>query len=140
MALNRSYLRIIFEKLDKNRDGLVTIDELQWLLERLGFVEQTAEELQLIVGKQSLDLDEFSLFYDAVSKDGDDDIVRAFDVFDLNGDGYISSEELRIVLDRLGLWDESKADDCGRMTRVHDRNLDGLIDFEEFKNMILHVQ
>lgn len=145
-------LRRMFKKLDKNQDGLVTLDELHWILDRLGWSEHTPEELELIVGKQSLDLDEFLRFYyDAVSVrkgtnnhnlvDGDDEaIAKAFKVFDVNGDGYISSEELRTVLERLGFEEEAKAWDCGRMIRVHDKNLDGVIDFEEFKNMMLHVQ
>ncbi|RID58245.1 hypothetical protein BRARA_F01552 [Brassica rapa] len=144
-------LQRMFHKLDKNQDGLVTLDELHWILERLGWSEHTPEELELFVGKQSLDLDEFLRFYDdAVSDrketkndsvvDNDDAIVGAFNVFNVNGDGYISSEELRTVLERLGFEEETKSWDCGRMIRAHDKNLDGVIDFEEFKNMMLHVQ
>ncbi|EOA39012.1 hypothetical protein CARUB_v10011559mg [Capsella rubella] len=148
-------LRRMFKKLDKNQDGLVTLDELCWILEKLGWAEHTPEELELIVGKQSLDLDEFLRFYhdavlvskgtnttnnDAVVVGGDDEaIAKAFNVFDVNGDGYISAEELRDVLERLGFEEEAKAWDCGRMIRVHDKNLDGFVDFEEFKNMMLHV-
>ncbi|KAG7647114.1 putative calcium-binding protein CML44 [Arabidopsis thaliana] len=145
-------LRRMFKTLDKNQDGLVTLDELLWILDKLGSAEHTPDELELIVGKQSLDLDEFLRFYyDAVldskgSKknidvvaDNDEAIARAFNVFDVNGDGYISAEELRDVLERLGFEEEAKAWDCGRMIRVHDKNLDGFVDFEEFKNMILHV-
>ncbi|KAL1208001.1 putative calcium-binding protein CML44 [Cardamine amara subsp. amara] len=145
-------LQRMFKKIDKNQDGLVTLDELHWILERLGWAEQhTPEELELIVGKKSLDLDEFLRFYyDTVSNiigtkdnnvdDSDDEaIVKAFNVFDVNGDGYISAEELRDVLERLGFEEEAKTWDCGRMIRFHDKNLDGLVDFEEFKNMILHV-
>lgn len=101
--------------------------------------------------EKSLDLEEFLRFYDdAVSNrketksnsviDNDDAIVSAFNVFDVNGDGYISSEELRTVLERLGFEEETKSWDCGRMIRAHDKNLDGVIDIEEFKNMMLHVQ
>ncbi|CAH2033534.1 unnamed protein product [Thlaspi arvense] len=144
-------IRRMFEKLDKNQDGLVTLDELHWILERLGCSEHTPQDLELVVGKQSLDLDEFLRFCDDTvssskgTKNGDvvdDDgaIVRAFNVFDVNGDGYISPEELRTVLERLGFEDEANTRDCGRMIRVHDKNLDGVIDLEEFKNMMLHVQ
>ncbi|XP_010459863.1 PREDICTED: probable calcium-binding protein CML44 [Camelina sativa] len=146
-------LRRMFKQLDKNQDGLVTLDELCWILEKLGWAEHTQNDLELIVGKQSLDLDEFLRFYhdtvlaskgtntnnDVVVVDDDEAIVRAFNVFDVNGDGYISAEELRDVLERLGFEEEAKAWDCGRMIRVHDKNLDGFVDFEEFKNMILHV-
>ncbi|KAG2303502.1 hypothetical protein Bca4012_062250 [Brassica carinata] len=146
-------LRRMFQNLDKNQDGLVSLDELHWILETLGWSEHTPEELELFVGKKSLDLDEFLRFYDdavsyrketksdsVVCVDNDDAIVGAFNVFDVDGDGYISSEELRTVLERLGFEEETKSWDCGRMIRAHDKNLDGVIDFEEFKNMLLHVQ
>ncbi|CAN8312829.1 unnamed protein product [Cochlearia groenlandica] len=152
--ISKNDLQKIFKKLDKNQDGLVTLDELHWILDRLGWAEHKPEELVLIVGKQSLDLNEFLCFYyDAVSNNKakkkknnntnnvvEESIVKAFNVFDVNGDGYISSEELRTVLERLGFEDEVESWDCKRMIRVHDKNLDGLIDFEEFKNMmLLHV-
>ncbi|KAG7592515.1 EF-hand domain [Arabidopsis thaliana x Arabidopsis arenosa] len=144
--ISRDDLQRMFKKLDKNQDGLVTLHELHWILEKLGWPEHTPDELELIVGKQSLDIDEFLRFYnDAVldskgtKKNTDEAIARAFNVFDVNGDGYISAEELRDVLGRLGFEEEARAWDCGRMIRVHDKNLDGFVDFEEFKNMILHV-
>ena len=58
-------------------------------------------------------------------------------MFDLNGDGFISCEELQNVLSRLGLWDEKSGKDCTRMICMYDTNLDGVLDFEEFKNMML---
>lgn len=70
-------------------------------------------------------------------RDGDTDLLEAFRVFDLNGDGFISSEELQSVLSRLGMWDERSGKDCGRMINAYDSNRDGRLDFEEFKNMML---
>ncbi|XP_040996825.1 probable calcium-binding protein CML44 [Juglans microcarpa x Juglans regia] len=151
--LNTNDLRQIFEKLDKNGDGLVSLEELNWLLEKIG-VKFSLEELQPLVGKPSLDFNEFLFFYDSISSeknninissstsevdpvsDKESDLVKAFEVFDLNGDGFISSEELQDVLSRLGLWDESSGRDCRAMIHVYDTNLDGQLDFEEFKNMM----
>ncbi|KAL0369287.1 UNVERIFIED_CONTAM: putative calcium-binding protein CML44 [Sesamum calycinum] len=65
------------------------------------------------------------------------DLQKAFRVFDLDGDGFITSEELQIALSRLGLWDEHSGQDCRRMIDVYDTNSDGLLDFEEFKDMML---
>lgn len=154
--LNANDLQQIFEKLDKNGDGLVSLEELNWLLERIG-VKFSLEELEPLVGKPSLDFNEFLFFYDSISADQkannngstttnevadhdqvdkESDLVMAFEVFDLNGDGFISCDELQEVLSRLGLWDESSGGDCRAMIHVYDTNLDGQLDFEEFKNMM----
>ncbi|GLT55192.1 hypothetical protein SLA2020_283350 [Shorea laevis] len=116
--LNTSDLRQIFENLDKNGDGLVSLEELNWLLEKTGQNNGGNEDV----------------------KDGDDneegDLVNAFKVFDLNGDGFISCEELQNVLSTLELWDANSGRDCRTMIRVYDTNLDGKLDFEEFKSMM----
>ncbi|EYU32485.1 hypothetical protein MIMGU_mgv1a017161mg [Erythranthe guttata] len=69
-------------------------------------------------------------------EDSSDDLSKAFKVFDLNGDGYITCDELQSVLSRLGLWEKRSGQDCKDMIRVYDENLDGVLDFEEFKNMM----
>ncbi|KAK7839295.1 probable calcium-binding protein CML44 [Quercus suber] len=150
-------LQRIFEKLDKNGDGLVSLEELNWLLGKIG-VQISLDELESLVGKSSLDLNEFFSFYGSISskqsntsrstsnevvvveeeeeENEESDLVKAFEVFDLNGDGFISCDELQKVLSRLGLWDENSGKDCRVMIHVYDTNLDGLLDFEEFKNMM----
>ncbi|MED6179587.1 hypothetical protein PIB30_002412 [Stylosanthes scabra] len=152
-SLSHNDLQRIFEKLDKNGDGLVSLDELNWLLEKTtGGSSISLQELEeLLVGKKSLNFDEFVFFYDSISnrKINDDeeevveeevesDLEKAFKVFDLNGDGFISSQELECVLKRLGLLEEQSGNkDCRAMIFSYDTNLDGQLDFEEFKNMMM---
>lgn len=162
--LTTNDLKRIFEKLDKNGDGHVSLDELSWLLERIG-VQFSLTELESLVGKPSLNLDEFVFFYESISSRHNDsyvvhddhgekndhihqevevevevedelsDLVKAFKVFDQNDDGFISCEELQKVLIRLGLLEENS--NCKSMINAFDANLDGQLDFEEFKNMML---
>ncbi|CAN1234604.1 Probable calcium-binding protein CML44 [Linum perenne] len=145
-GLRADDLRRIFNQLDKNNDGFLTIDELSWLLDRIGSssssssLQFTVAELESSVGKPSLDFDEFMEFYVSISGEKSEaveaDLEEAFRVFDLNGDGFITSEELQSVLKRLGLWDEAK--DCRRMICVYDTNCDGVLDLDEFKKMMMH--
>ncbi|KAI4307221.1 hypothetical protein L6164_030431 [Bauhinia variegata] len=137
-------LQRIFEKLDINGDGSVSLEELNWLLEKLGF-QFSLHELESIVGNKSLDMDEFMFFYNSILKennggeeeDVESDLVKAFKIFDLNNDGFITSQELECVLRRLGYLDDNNVKDCRSMICVYDTNLDGRLDFEEFKNMML---
>ncbi|CAI0611321.1 unnamed protein product [Linum tenue] len=150
-GLHAADLRRIFHQLDRNGDGLLSIDELGWLLDRIGSssLQFTSDELESSVGKSTLDFDEFLAFYRSIEDGGgggesgtsvaaavERDLEEAFRVFDLNGDGFITSEELQKVLSRLGLWDETTGKDCRRMISPYDTNLDGVLDFDEFKNMM----
>ncbi|EYU23855.1 hypothetical protein MIMGU_mgv1a015757mg [Erythranthe guttata] len=115
----------IFKNLDKNNSGRVTVHDLHHLLRSSGICNTTTvEDLEELVGPTtSLDYAGFLFFYDAM----------AFKVFDLNNDGFISSDELQTVLSRIGLLDEH---DCKEMILAYDRNRDGVLDFGEFKDMM----
>lgn len=142
-----------------NGDGLLSLEELKMLLEKTGF-SYSIEELESLVGKKSLDFSEFLFFYESMLKQnnngeeelgasnyGDDsdeveeverDLVKAFKVFDLDGDGFITSQELEFVLKRLGMWDDERCGkDCKSMICSYDTNFDGKLDFQEFKGMML---
>ncbi|KAG4969454.1 hypothetical protein JHK85_035875 [Glycine max] len=128
--LTPSDLKRIFNKVDMNGDGLLSLEELKMLLEKTGF-SYSIEELESLVGKKSLDFSEFLFFYESMLKQnnngeeelgasnyGDDsdeveeverDLVKAFKVFDLDGDGFITSQELEFVLKRLGMWDDERS-------------------------------
>ncbi|XP_062101175.1 probable calcium-binding protein CML44 [Humulus lupulus] len=158
--LTTNDLKRIFQKLDMNGDDQVSLEELSWLLERIG-VQFSQTELESFVGKPSLNLDEFLFFYESISKhsgnnedeynekDQDEveveveeiiiDIVKVFKVFDQNDDRFISCEELQRVLIRLGLMVENSDRDCKSMINAFDANFDGKLDFEEFKSMMLHT-
>ncbi|KAL1543772.1 putative calcium-binding protein CML44 [Salvia divinorum] len=150
--LTTYHLHQIFDELDRNKDGLVSMEELMSLLDRLGLQAERAE-LELLVGDKALNFFDFLFFYQTLNRiivqedtehvkehrAEEEDLRKAFGVFDLNGDGFISGEELRIALGRLGLWEDDEkrcGHDCMQMIGVYDRNSDGLLDFEEFKEMM----
>ncbi|KAB1213307.1 Calmodulin-like protein 7 [Morella rubra] len=61
---------------------------------------------------------------------------EAFNVFDQNGDGYITGEELRSVLSSFGLKQGRTMEDCKKMITKVDVDGDGRVDYREFKQMM----
>ncbi|KAL4583579.1 hypothetical protein LXL04_008157 [Taraxacum kok-saghyz] len=75
-----------------------------------------------------VDIDEFGALYKSIMDDRDheEDVMEAFNVFDQNRDGFITVEELRSVLESLGLKQGRKADEilvCAffSQTRSHEK-------------------
>ncbi|GJM88051.1 hypothetical protein PR202_ga04070 [Eleusine coracana subsp. coracana] len=65
------------------------------------------------------------------------ELKETFAVFDADGDGRISAEELREVLASLG-DDRCSVEDCRRMIRGVDTDGDGFVCFKEFTRMMMH--
>jgi hypothetical protein len=57
-----------------------------------------------------------------------DDLKKAFQIFDINGDGYISREELREVLTKMG--ESMTEQEVDEMMEKADKNGDGKIDYD----------
>lgn len=147
-VLSITDLHRIFEKLDTNNDGFVSVEEMNFVLQKIcnsNNSQISLEELESLIEKKSLDFNEFLFFYNSISKPNNDDddnllerdLVKTFKVFDLDGDGFITSQELEYVLKKLGFLDEKSGKDCRSMIQFYDTNLDGRLDFQEFKNMML---
>ncbi|KAL4375943.1 hypothetical protein GQ457_02G042580 [Hibiscus cannabinus] len=141
--MNGTELKKIFQMFDKNGDGAITKKELNDSLENMGIFIPDTELTQMIEridvnGDMCIDMDEFSELYQTImdSKDEEEDMKEAFDVFDKNGDGYISVEELRSVLESLGLKQGKAMEDCRRMIGRVDEDGDGRVNFREFKQMM----
>ncbi len=62
--------------------------------------------------------------------DREEEIRQAFKVFDKDGNGYITSEELAQVMANLG--ERLTAGELREMMKEADTNGDGRIDYEEF--------
>ena len=72
-------------------------------------------------------------------KEEDMEMMEAFKVFDEDGDGYISADELQAVLVKLGFAEGNEIGRVQKMISSVDRNKDGRVDFMEFKEMMRNV-
>ncbi|XAR71161.1 hypothetical protein NMG60_11028294 [Bertholletia excelsa] len=136
-------LRRVFQMFDKNGDGRISKEELTGSLENMGIFIPDAELAQMIEkidvnGDGYVDIEEFGELYGTLmeGRDEEADMREAFNVFDQNGDGFITVEELRSVLGSLGLKQGRTVEDCKQMIKKVDADGDGMVDFNEFKQMM----
>ncbi|XP_020233086.1 probable calcium-binding protein CML25 [Cajanus cajan] len=134
-------LEYVFKKFDVNGDGKISSSELGSMMRSLGQAA-TEEELSKMIGEVDADGDgHISLeeFIELNTKGVDPDEVLenlrdAFSIFDIDGNGSITVEELHMVMASLG--DQCSVDDCRKMIAGVDADGDGTIDFDEFKIMM----
>ncbi|CAA0839371.1 Calmodulin-like protein 5 [Striga hermonthica] len=134
-------LERVFQMFDLNGDGRITRDELSRSLENMGIFIPDDELAHMIAKIDSdedgcVDMDEFRVLYRNIITEGEEEMRDAFNVFDLNGDGFITVDELRSVLPGLGLQQGRAAEDCRKMIMKVDADGDGRVDFSEFKCMM----
>mmetsp|Transcript_46279 Transcript_46279/g.145177 ORF Transcript_46279/g.145177 Transcript_46279/m.145177 type:complete len:514 (-) Transcript_46279:64-1605(-) len=135
-------LRDIFMNLDNNGDGLLTSSEMKEGLQKAGLSE-IPPDLQTIMedidadGSGNIDYTEFlAATLDKRTYLKEDVCWSAFRVFDRNGDGKISKEELRTVLEGDDVSEALGAQKVEALMKEVDGNGDGLIDFQEFMVMM----
>ncbi|XP_019427314.1 PREDICTED: calcium-binding protein CAST-like [Lupinus angustifolius] len=137
-------LQSIFNMFDKNGDAIITVQEISQALNLLGLDAELKDIDSLIKsyiktdneGLMYKDFMEFAwdtLLFD--SEQQESELCEAFKVFDEDGDGYISAQELQVVLRKLELIEGNEIDSVQNMIYCVDQNHDGRVDFFEFKDM-----
>ncbi|KAJ6748997.1 CALCIUM-BINDING PROTEIN CML26-RELATED [Salix purpurea] len=82
-----------------------------------------------------IDLGEFAqLCRSSSTASAASELRDAFNLYDQNGDGLITTAELHKVLTRLGMT--CKVDECVKMIKNVDSDGDGCVNFEEFQTMM----
>lgn len=135
-------LEEVFKKFDVNGDGKICSSELGSMLGSLG-QPANEEELQNMIREVDADGDGFISLEEFIelntkgidSAEALENLKDAFSVFDIDGNGSISAEELQKVLQSLG--DDCSVAECRKMIGGVDSDGDGQIDFEEFKVMMM---
>ena len=138
-------LRIIFNELDENNDGVLTYDEIRKGFKKYFINEIIAEkEVEDIISRIDQDKNEcieYEEFIRAtVDLDNlltDENLLIVFNSFDADGSGLLSHEEIK---NALGLNDyDSDNNLIEKMISEIDINGDGTISFEEFKVLMMKV-
>ncbi|KAH0617190.1 hypothetical protein JD844_029002 [Phrynosoma platyrhinos] len=122
---------------DKDGDGAISSQELGTVMRSIG-QNPTEAELQEMIKKLDtnkngmVDFPEFLTLLSVRMKsaDSEEEIRKAFRVFDRDGNGYVSAAELRHIMTKLGekLTEEEVED----MIKEADVDGDGQVNYEEF--------
>ncbi|PRT52688.1 Calmodulin [Wickerhamiella sorbophila] len=130
-----------FSLFDKDHDGKISAKELGTVMRSLGQTPSESEVADMINeidmdNDGSVDFPEFLTMMARKIKDTDteEEVREAFRVFDRNGNGYISSAELRHVLISIG--DKLTEEEADEMIREADVDQDGQINYEEFSRVL----
>uniref|UniRef100_A0A667YG23 Calcium binding protein 5b n=1 Tax=Myripristis murdjan TaxID=586833 RepID=A0A667YG23_9TELE len=139
-------LREAFEEFDKDKDGLISCKDLGNLMRTMGYMPTEMELIQLgqtinmnMGGR--VDFEDFvelmtpKLLAETAGMIGLKELKDAFKEFDMDGDGAITSDELRHAMMKL-LGEQTNKSEIDAVVREADNNGDGTVDFEEFVKMM----
>ncbi|PAA49736.1 hypothetical protein BOX15_Mlig030324g1 [Macrostomum lignano] len=133
--------REAFSLFDKDGDGAITNKELAVVMRALG-QQPTPDELKEMIkevdqdGSGSIEFDEFleMMKKQMRNADSEDELRRAFRLFDADGDGFLSPAELRQVM--LNLGERLTKEEVDAMIEEADTDRDGQVSYEEFARIM----
>lgn len=139
---NIAEFRQAFDIIDKNKDGVITVDDLYELMKSFG-QELSHNELKDMIrhadadGNDEVDFTEFMALLTRQLKQNDitDELKSAFQLFDKNGDGFITKVDLAPVMQTLGY--DTSSEFLRKLINDGDRDRDGKISFVEFCNLMV---
>ncbi|XP_061567473.1 calcium-binding protein 5b [Cololabis saira] len=139
-------LREAFVEFDKDKDGFINCKDLGNLMRTMGYMPTEMELIELgqninmnLGGR--VDFEDFveimtpKLLDETAEMIGLKELKDAFKEFDIDGDGSITSEELRLAMIKL-LGEHTSKKEIDSVVREVDNNADGKVDFEEFVKMM----
>ncbi|KAJ1404169.1 EF-Hand 1, calcium-binding site [Sesbania bispinosa] len=125
-----------FRLIDRDNDGVVSREELEAVLTRLGARPLSPEEVEMMLrevdgeGRGCISVEALINRVGSESGSGDE-LKEVFEVFDTDLDGRISAEELLRVFRAIG-DERCTLEECRRMIEGVDKNGDGFVCFEDF--------
>ncbi len=128
-----------FDMFDKDGSGHISVEEIHRVMKNMGN-EMSKEEIKSMIsdldqdGSGEIDFEEFITFMQrtAVQEDisEEEEVIRAFQTFDKDGNGYLTCDEFKYILTNLG--DKFSPEDVAEIFNEADLNHDGKIEYREF--------
>uniref|UniRef100_A0A3P8TCD9 EF-hand domain-containing protein n=1 Tax=Amphiprion percula TaxID=161767 RepID=A0A3P8TCD9_AMPPE len=139
-------LREAFVEFDKDKDGLISCKDLGNLMRTMGYMPTEMELIELgqninMNSGGRVDFEDFvelmtpKLLDETAGMIGLKELKDAFREFDIDGDGAITSDELRHAMIKL-LGEHASKTEIEAIVKEADNNGDGTVDFEEFVKMM----
>ena len=127
----------VFESYSKGQEGNVNKQELANIFKAIN-IDASDEEIKEIIKKMDLEdkkeinYDEFLAIINQREKDVDEEeeVLKAFKVFDKEGNGLININELKDIMLSMGNnWSENEINE---MFAEADIDMDGYLNYEDF--------
>ena len=128
----------VFDMFDKDQNGIIQASELHSVLESLGR-NSNDDDVNQFLTKLDVDengvvsKDEFMAAVDEIysfPQSTVDEVVQAFQIFDINGSGKITVDEMKTIL--LKFTNEFSERDVASIFELIDVDQDGKVSYAEF--------
>lgn len=131
------HIREKFDAVANAETHSITIPQLQQLMTEME-VKPKEEDFADPDGDRTLLFPEFLtlMMHRVQDSETEKELVAAFKVFDIDGDGYITVEELQKGMEQLG--EPMSLEEAQQMIAEADENNDGRIDFMEYSRKMAH--
>ena len=133
-------LKEAFRKFDRDNSGKICYNELKTVMTDLGY-ETTEQELKNIMKTCDIDDNTFIYYSEFITATldkkfylGEEKLWSCFKYFDVDNTNFITVNNLKEALARAGK--NLKEEDLVLMIKEHDKAKNGVISFEEFKDMM----
>jgi calcium-dependent protein kinase len=135
----KDHLSKVFHILDKNHDGLLSKEEIieGFHNSKMKITDEELNSLLTALDSNQNGLFDYTEFIAAVIDKSklinEERIKKCFDYFDKDGDGHISTAEFREIFTGNQIVDDKVWDD---FIALADKNKNGLIEYDEFRDML----
>ena len=128
-----------FDMFDTDKSGDISTKEIHKVMKNMGN-ELSLDEIKAMMydldtsGTGSIDFEEFITFmqrtHSVEEVTEEDEVIRAFQTFDKDGNGWLSCAEFKHILCNLG--DKFTAEEANEIFKEADLDHDGKLDYREF--------